>query len=430
MSTKSADAKRGYEELYNMNTWVWVLDGIPIIFDTGGKWNSGIPFAEDFHVFGFKWTAEILEYYVDGVLVRSMPNRHFKAPLILLFDTETMPVWFGVPPDDHLPAYHEIDYMRTWTNAETVDTWVGDYVLMYDPRYNNPTAEYVSQFPGHVNEGWPGPLSDRVFCDLIPARVDSAANYIFDLEYSAAEGERNLTLELWSPASLLGHEQVTVLAESSGTANLSIDLATAPPERLDYQIRASIRPAGEDQSQNLDSCFANLIIGQRIPVTDLKISPALKSLEPGETWQMIPFVYPSNATDPSVSWRSTDEVVVTVDADGLVTALAEGMATILATTVDGAFSAQGAVTVTAPQSGLIQNPGFENAELSPWTSYGAVSIGAQSAHTGAFGVSVTGVGAVEQLVSVEPNTTYELSGIRQSCRSGPQRLLWYQSLRS
>jgi len=145
--------ERGWEERYNMNTWRFVEDGVPGRFQQGGKWDAGMRFADDFHVFGLKWTSDVLEYYVDGVLVRSMINDHWHSPLLLLFDTETMPDWFGVPPDDHLPGFHEIDYVRTWTNAATVDDWQGDYTLKNDPKTNNPLAGYYSSLPGHIDEG-------------------------------------------------------------------------------------------------------------------------------------------------------------------------------------------------------------------------------------------------------------------------------------
>ena len=55
---------------------------------------------------------------------------------------------------------------------------------------------------------------------------------------------------------------------------------------------------------------------------------------------------PEYATDPSVSWSSSDEAIVTV-ADGVVTAVAPGTATITVTTTDGSFTAECAVTVNA-----------------------------------------------------------------------------------
>lgn len=73
-----------------------------------------------------------------------------------------MPNWFGIPADGDLPGYHEIDYVRAWTNAESIDTWQGKYELKNNPRTNNPTATNVSQFPDRVDEASPGPLYNRV----------------------------------------------------------------------------------------------------------------------------------------------------------------------------------------------------------------------------------------------------------------------------
>jgi len=65
-------------------------------------------------------------------------------------------------------------------------------------------------------------------------------------------------------------------------------------------------------------------------------------------------VSPWNADDTSVVWSSDDTTVATVDANGIVTALAPGSAVITVTTNDGAFSASCTVTVT--EAGGSVNP--------------------------------------------------------------------------
>ena len=59
------------------------------------------------------------------------------------------------------------------------------------------------------------------------------------------------------------------------------------------------------------------------------------SLEATETATLVASVLPELTTDKSVEWSSSDEAVVIVDANGLVTAIAVGEATITATTTDG-----------------------------------------------------------------------------------------------
>lgn len=80
--------------------------------------------------------------------------------------------------------------------------------------------------------------------------------------------------------------------------------------------------------------------------TGVSVSPTTASIEVGETVQLTETVAPSNATDKSVSWSSSNTAVATVDSSGLVTGVAAGSATITATTTDGGLTATCAVTVT------------------------------------------------------------------------------------
>lgn len=65
----------------------------------------------------------------------------------------------------------------------------------------------------------------------------------------------------------------------------------------------------------------------------------------GDTYQLTATVLPATAEDKSVSWISSDATVASVDANGLVTALKDGMTTITVTTNDGSQTAQCMVNV-------------------------------------------------------------------------------------
>jgi hypothetical protein len=86
-------------------------------WSVGGYWTAPWRFAEDFHVYGFEWDAFELKFYVDGVPVRFVENTHWHQPLYLIFDSETMPQWFGMPDDADLPSSYDIEYVRAWTRA-------------------------------------------------------------------------------------------------------------------------------------------------------------------------------------------------------------------------------------------------------------------------------------------------------------------------
>ena len=65
-----------------------------------------------------------------------------------------------------------------------------------------------------------------------------------------------------------------------------------------------------------------------------------------ETATLTAVVSPTNATDNTVMWSSSDPSVASVSQDGLVTAVGLGTATITVTTVDGGFTATCSVTVS------------------------------------------------------------------------------------
>lgn len=66
------------------------------------------------------------------------------------------------------------------------------------------------------------------------------------------------------------------------------------------------------------------------------------------TSQFVATVLPSTASNKGVVWESSNEAVATVDTDGLVTGVSIGTATIMATAIDGGFTATRGVEVVAP----------------------------------------------------------------------------------
>ncbi len=68
-------------------------------------------------------------------------------------------------------------------------------------------------------------------------------------------------------------------------------------------------------------------------------------LKVNETDTVTATVSPTNASNKKVTWSSSDEEVAIVDANGIVTGLSGGYATITATTVDGGFTATKHVVV-------------------------------------------------------------------------------------
>jgi uncharacterized protein YjdB len=88
----------------------------------------------------------------------------------------------------------------------------------------------------------------------------------------------------------------------------------------------------------------------------------------GGTLQMIASVLPETATDKTVTWSVNDEALATIDADGLLTAKASGVVTVIATANDGSdVKGELAVTITLPPT-TVWNPAANNPSDGLWTT--------------------------------------------------------------
>ncbi|MBU3025368.1 Ig-like domain-containing protein, partial [Zobellia galactanivorans] len=81
-----------------------------------------------------------------------------------------------------------------------------------------------------------------------------------------------------------------------------------------------------------DTVTVEVIPPDRVPVTGITVSQE-DSGAIGAQRQLTATVLPENATDPSVVWSSSDDAIATIDANGLLTGLSAGTATITATSV-------------------------------------------------------------------------------------------------
>jgi uncharacterized protein YjdB len=84
-----------------------------------------------------------------------------------------------------------------------------------------------------------------------------------------------------------------------------------------------------------------------IQVTGVTLNQSTASVNAGATLQLTATVAPTNATIKSVVWSSSNNSRATVSANGLVTGVSAGSATITVTTNDGSFVASCAVTIGA-----------------------------------------------------------------------------------
>ena len=95
-------------------------------------------------------------------------------------------------------------------------------------------------------------------------------------------------------------------------------------------------------AERADWCIAST----PTPVESVTLTPATASVFVGATSQLTEVLLPTNATNKSVTWSSSNPAVATVNSTGLVTGVSVGTATITVTTVDGNITATSTVTIT------------------------------------------------------------------------------------
>lgn len=72
-----------------------------------------------------------------------------------------------------------------------------------------------------------------------------------------------------------------------------------------------------------------------VEVQSISLSPQSLTIMQGNYDTVVPTIYPSNATEKSVAWSSSDPSVATVDQNGNVTAVGGGSCTITCAALDG-----------------------------------------------------------------------------------------------
>ena len=130
-----------------------------------------------------------------------------------------------------------------------------------------------------------------------------------------------------NPAVAMVSANGTVTAVSAGTATITVTTADG----------------------NRTASVAVTVTAPTVSVTGVTIGgAATRNMTTGNTLSLSATVNPANATNRNVTWTSSNPAVATVSANGTVTAVSAGTATITVRTADGNHTASVAVTVTAP----------------------------------------------------------------------------------
>ena len=132
----------------------------------------------------------------------------------------------------------------------------------------------------------------------------------------------------------------------------TITFDTNKAQRATFNVTASGLKLAESTSGSVVTFTASAY--EYITVVELNTNAL--DLVVNDTYTLVATTTPASAADDSITWTSSDDTIATV-VNGLVTAVAEGTATITAaSTHDGTVKATCAVTVTKASSGWVVDP--------------------------------------------------------------------------
>lgn len=174
----------------------------------------------------------------------------------------------------------------------------------------------------------------------IPADIAASQEVVIDGNVERFENQaENLELkingtvkELSSSQNLNVGGQANILKTTpSGSAKISSDKTPSTPNS-NTTGRAGSNNSGSSNSGSSDDSSSS----KKKNVSSVSINEEDTTLMVGETKTYSATVLPTNASDKSVQWSSSDTGVAKVDANGTVQAVSKGTALITVTTVNGA----------------------------------------------------------------------------------------------
>lgn len=144
-------------------------------------------------------------------------------------------------------------------------------------------------------------------------------------------------------------------AQSVGTAGtngvVEIIIPSTAPAGTYYLIAgpdfSGYIPSTEDSRRVAPAVAKVTVPSSFVAVTGITVAPTTLSMTQGDTASLTATIAPADASNKNVTWKSSNTSVATVNANGVVTAAAPGNATITATTADGGFEDDCAVTVSS-----------------------------------------------------------------------------------
>lgn len=185
------------------------------------------------------------------------------------------------------------------------------------------------------------------------ATVNSFTVKIRGLE-SALSTNSSYRMSLYNNTTSISNTTVSSSLSTTATTftfpNGNLTWSTLKGYGNNFRIRVPLRRNSSSTSGYVRIYGAEIEVtytASNVPVTGVTLDKSADSIEIGETTTLTATVAPSNATNKTVTWSTSNSSVATV-SNGIITGVAQGSARITVTTADGGFTDYCDVTVTKP----------------------------------------------------------------------------------
>ena len=188
---------------------------------------------------------------------------------------------------------------------------------------------------------------------VTPAYDESEEDYIYELSSRHKKSHQLALNDLGSFYRVVvsSNTNKLIAAGSGELLRITVNVASSVSGTQQASIRNFFMyETDETEHPMSDVTFKMIAPGATVLATGVTLNQGNLTLtSAGQTASLTATVSPSNATNKSVTWTSSNPSVATVSSSGVVTAVANGTATITATTADGSNkTATCAVTVNIP----------------------------------------------------------------------------------
>ncbi len=170
-------------------------------------------------------------------------------------------------------------------------------------------------------------LTAECHVTVIPGTVPVTGITLTNYELLMREGHTSELMAIVRPDNA---DDKTVIWSSSDPS-----VATVDQNGVVTAIKVGFTTVTASTVNGFTAVCAVTVVPEIIAVSDISVDPKELTLTEGDTFALTATVSPDNAGDKTVTWRSGDRMVATVDADGVVTAVSPGNTVIYVSSSNG-----------------------------------------------------------------------------------------------